>query len=110
MIIHYKSNKLQKSLSSPREILVNYGTRAKQVNTRMQELIAAVTLHDLTFLPQANCHELKGNFKGDLAVDISANFRIRFEPNHIPLPKKDDGGLDWKSVTEIKILSIEDYH
>ncbi len=110
MQIEYKSNKLKKTLSTPREIMANYGTRAKLVNKRMEELKAVVTLYDLSLIPQANCHLLKANFKGCLAVDISANYRIIFEPDHNPLPTIDDGGLDWKLVTDIKILTIEDYH
>jgi len=110
MQIAYKSNKLNKTLSTPREIMANYGTRAKQVNKRMEELKAAVTLQDISLIPQANCHPLKGSLKGCLAVDISANYRIVFEPDNNPLPTNDEGGLDWKSVTDIKIISIEDYH
>ena len=110
MQIEYKSNKLKKTLSTPREIMTNYGTMAKQVNKRIEELKAAVTLHDISLIPQANCHHLKGPLKGCLAVDISANYRIVFEPNNNPLPIHEEGGLDWKLVTDIKILSIEDYH
>ena len=110
MQISYKNNKLEKSLSSPREILKNYGTRAKNVNQRMEDLKAVVNLNDLSLFPQANLHELKGDKKGLLAVDISANYRIIFKPDHEPVPKKDDGGLDWRAVKKIKIIEIEDYH
>ena len=110
MQISYKNNRLAKSLSSPREILRHYGTRAKNVNQRMEDLKAVNNLHDLSFFPQANLHELKGDKKGFLAVDISANYRIIFKPDHDPIPKKDDGGLDWRAVTKIKITEIEDYH
>ena len=62
-------------------------------------------------IPAANCHELEGNLKGKLAVDISGNHRIIFEPNYNPIPEKDNGGLDWSKVSEILILEIgEDYH
>ncbi|EIM73189.1 killer suppression protein HigA [Nitritalea halalkaliphila LW7] len=48
--------------------------------------------------------------KGELAVDVSGNYRMIFEPLHDPIPKKDDGGLNWEEVTKIQINEIEDYH
>ncbi len=111
MNIIYKRNKLEKSVATPKDIIKNYGTRAKLINQRLQELRAAATLEVMRTLPKANCHELSGNRKGTFAVDISANHRIIFEPDHDPTPTKDDGGIDWSKVTDIVILEIgEDYH
>jgi len=111
MEITYKSNKLAKSVDSPRSIQRNYGTRAKLVNQRIQELKAAPTLETIRSIPAANCHELKGDRRAELAVDISPNHRIIFEPNHKPKPTREDGGLDWNRITSIVINEIgEDYH
>ena len=110
MVIHYKSNRLKKQLTIPKEIAKSFGQRAKKVNQRMKELIAADDLGIMRTIPAANCHELTGTRKGKLAVDISANFRLIFEPNHDPIPEKEDGGLDWDAVTEIQIVEIGDYH
>ncbi|PSR51885.1 killer suppression protein HigA [Adhaeribacter arboris] len=111
MNISYKNNKLSKTVTSPKDILKNYGTRAKLVNQRIEELKAASTLEVMRTLPRANCHELSGNRKGEFAVDISANHRIIFEPNHNPVPQKEDGGINWAEITDITILAIgEDYH
>jgi proteic killer suppression protein len=111
MQLNYKNRKLEKSVATLVAIATNYGTRAKQVNQRLNELKAAPNLETLKSIPAANCHQLVGNLEGKLAVDISGNFRIIFEPNHIPLPLKEDGGLDWKLVTEITIEQIgTDYH
>jgi plasmid maintenance system killer protein len=111
MNISYATNKLQKSVSTPMEVKKNYGTRAKQVILRLTQLQGAPTLEAMRQVPQANCHELKGNLKGMLAVDISANFRIIFYPDYDPAPLTEDGGLDWTQVTDIVINAIgEDYH
>ncbi|MBS1783272.1 MAG: killer suppression protein HigA [Bacteroidetes bacterium] len=111
MKLDFKSRKLEKSVATLSAIAANYGTRAKLVNQRKNELQAASNLETMKNIPAANCHELKGNMKGKLAVDISGNHRIIFEPNHDPVPVKEDGGLDWKQVTDILILAIgEDYH
>ena len=31
-------------------------------------------------------------------------------PDHDPVPKREDGSLDWSQVTAIKILVVEDTH
>ncbi len=110
MKISYKSNKLEKSLTVPKEISKSYGIMAKKVNQRMKELSAASSLAVMKTLPAANCHELHADREGSLAVDISGNWRIIFEPDQNPVPAKEDGGLDWNLVTQIKITEVTDYH
>ena len=61
-------------------------------------------------IPAARCHKLTGDRKGELAVDISGNYRMIFEPGHNPIPKKEDGGLNWEEVTKIQLNEIIDYH
>lgn len=97
-------------MTDPREMAKSFGQMARKVNQRLKDLSTADNLAMMRTLPAARCHELTGNRKGKLAVDISGNFRLIFEPNHVPIPKKDDGGLNWESVTKIHILDIEDYH
>ncbi|MCZ7555761.1 MAG: type II toxin-antitoxin system RelE/ParE family toxin [Bacteroidia bacterium] len=108
--ISYKSRSLEKRLTDPKELLKNYGQLARKVNQRLQELAAADTLAIMRTLPAARCHELTGDRKGELAVDVSPNYRMVFEPKHNPIPKKDDGGLEWEEITKIQINDIEDYH
>ncbi|MDP3912314.1 MAG: killer suppression protein HigA [Bacteroidota bacterium] len=111
MIITYKPNKLGKTVANLSAIKKNYGTMAKDVNTRINELTHATSLEDMRFLPQANCHELFQNLEGHLAVDVSVNHRIIFKPANDPIPLKTDGGLDWTKVTEVTIIEIAyDYH
>lgn len=110
MRIEFKTNKLKKQLTDKRELVKALGQRAKKANQRMQEFKAAENLAVISKIPAARCHELTGDYDGELAVDISKNYRIVFEPFHDPLPEKPDGGLDWEQVTAIRILRIEDYH
>jgi plasmid maintenance system killer protein len=111
MKISFKRNKLSKTVATPTEIIKNYGTRAKQVKQRLDELKAAANLAVMQTLPRANCHELSGKLNGAFAVDVSANHRIIFEPDHDPVPSKEDGGIDLTQITSITILAIgEDYH
>lgn len=110
MQLSYRFKKLEKNLTEANEMKKSYGILAKKINQRMKDLSAASSLAVLRTLPAVNCHELKGSRSGQLAVDISGNRRIIFEPAHDPLPLKADGGLDWQNVTSIKILEVIDYH
>ena len=110
MEISYRTNKLEKQLTNPRDLARTFGQLAKKINQRLSELKAAESLSTMRFIPAARCHELTGARKGELAVNISPNYRMIFEPNHNPLPKKADGGLLWESITKIQINQIEDYH
>lgn len=111
MQISFSSNKLEKSVADLKSISKNYGERGKKVNQRIIQLKTSQTLEEMRGIPQANCHMLKGDMIGILAVSISGNHRITFVPDHIPKPLKDDGSLDWSGVTKIKILKIGiDYH
>ena len=79
----------------------------------MAELRAAVSLMD--FWPPksgpSRCHELtQGQRKGQLSVDLDHPYRLIFVPDHNPVPKREDGGLDWSQVTAVKILGVEDTH
>lgn len=110
MKISYKSNKLEKQLTDPKKMKKTFGVMAKKINKRMKDLSGVETLADMQLIPAARCHELSGNKQGKLAVDVSGNYRLIFEPVHNPQPEKDDGGLDWLRVTKIKIIEVEDYH
>ncbi len=110
MEISYSSNKLQKQLTQARELVAAFGQMARKVSQRHEELKSADTLSIMKLFPAAYCHELTGDRKGTLAVKVSGNYRMIFEPNHDPIPHKEDGGLDWEKVTSITILEITDYH
>ncbi|MFA6541373.1 MAG: type II toxin-antitoxin system RelE/ParE family toxin [Bacteroidota bacterium] len=111
MEISFANRKLEKIFSDHKSLLREYGTiRAKLIKKRLAEFMAAETLSMLSTLPQVRCHELIGNRKGTLAVDLDHPYRLIFKPTDDPLPVKNDGGLDWNSVKSIKILEVVNYH
>ena len=102
---------MQKLCSLSREALRHLGAkRARRLQQRMMELKAAISLDDISRLPPARCHELAGNRKGQLSVDLEHPYRLLFIPTNNPLPETTNGGLDWTEVTEIKIIKIIDTH
>lgn len=110
MKIEYKSGKLRKQLEDASEIKKAFGSNAKRVSARMDDIRAAPNLAVLIQVRSANCHPLSGDKKGEWAVDISGNYRIIFEIDQDPVPIKKDGGVNCILVTDIRILSTIDYH
>jgi len=109
--ITFRNRKLEKFCNSAKEMQSKLGKRmAEKLQQRLSELAAAETLDDMRYLPGARCHELTGNLKGRLAVDLVHPDRLVFSPDHDPVPVKDDGGLDWGGVTSICIVGVGDYH
>lgn len=113
MEIHFTSRKVQKLCNSEKEMRGKLGSRnAKLLKRQLTELKAAVTLEDMSMskLPSAHCHQLGQDRKGQLAVDLVHPKRLIFKPDHSPIPRKEDGGLDWSQVTAILIVEVVDYH
>lgn len=112
MDIQYKSKGLEKELTIEKEMVRRYGARqAKKLKSRLASLRAAMTLSDLRpYSPPERCHELTGNRKGQLSVDLDHPYRLLFKPLESPAPRLQDGGLDWGRITGIMILDVEDTH
>ncbi len=98
------------TFNSLKELSQIYGAdNARRILKRLNELAAAENLDVMRHLP-GRCHELKHDRAGQLAVDVRHPYRLIFEPANEPIPRKDDGGLDWSQVTTIRIVEVEDYH
>ncbi|MFH1913659.1 MAG: killer suppression protein [Pseudomonadota bacterium] len=114
MDIFFKTRKLEKEFNEGAQLKRIHGAnRAKKIQLRMVEFRAAANLMD--FWPPksgpSRCHELtQGKRKGQLSVDLDHPYRLIFTPAHDPVPRREDGGLDWSKVTAIKILGVEDTH
>lgn len=111
MDVLFQDQKLAKACNSESQLIRKYGpARARLIRRRLDEFRAAENLEIVRLLPQAKCHELKGDREGTLAVNLDHPYRLTFEPANDPIPRKSDSGLDWKRVTAIRVLTVEDYH
>jgi len=110
MKLTYKTKKLEKSLTDDIMLIRTYGVLAKKIKQRILEFRVAEYLGVLSTLPVLRLHQHKGKNKGLWSVDIYQNWRILFELNHDPIPKRDDGSVILQEITRIKIISIEDPH
>ena len=111
MEITFINTKLAKELADAMTILRKYGPdNGRRVCRRLADLMAAENLETLRFLPQLRAHELAGDRAGQISVDVKHPRRLLLMPDHTEIPRKPDGGLDWKRVTKVKILGVIDTH
>ena len=111
MDIAFRTRKLEKVLNVADALQKAYGARrARTIMLRMAVLGAARSLAAVPTTPPDRRHQLSGDRDEQFAVDLVHPYRLVFEANHEPVPRKDDGGLDAEQVTAIKILDVVDYH
>jgi len=97
--------------NSQKEATKKFGSKmANKLMQRLNELQAATTLQDISYLPPSRCHELTGPHKGKFSVDLEHPYRLLFIPANNPVPIKSSGGLDWLNVTEVEITEITNTH
>lgn len=110
MEITFQTSTIAKMFNSDRLLQKAYPRIAKKIMTRLATLKAAETLDQVPTTPPDRRHQLKGNRDEQYAVDLDHRYRLIFEPDHDPIPRKEDGGIDLKKVNAITIIEVIDYH
>lgn len=111
MDVTFRKRKLGKVFNAETSLKRSYGEpMARAIMLRMGYLRTAPNLAKVPVTPPERRHQLKGNLAGRFAVDLVHPYRLVFEPNHDPLPRKDDGGIDAERVTAVTIIEVIDYH
>ena len=109
MDITFETDRLARLMSSARDLRRRYGDiGAKKIRARLSQIEAADTLEDLRVMP-GRCHELRGDRRGQLALEVHGGHRLVVEPV-APAPRREDGGLDWGRVEAVVVLGVHDYH
>lgn len=107
MIVEYKNRKLQKSLQNYEEARKRYGSEmAKLIILRIEQLIAAQNLSDVSKIPAARLHPLKGDRKGLWALDLKHPFRLIIRA----VPEGNCSIADLESIKIIRVEEVTNYH
>ncbi len=110
MDITFRTGKLEKAFNGAVALKKTYGARmARVIMMRMAVLSAARNLELVPTTPPERRHQLVGDRDEQFAVDLVQPYRLVFEANHEPVPRKDDGAIDTEQVTAITILGVVDY-
>ena len=111
MDIVFVRRKLEKTFNSETALKKVFGDRmARTIAMRMAVLRHARTLSMVPVTKPDRRHQLEGDRAGQYAVDLVHPKRLVFEPNHNPLPRKEDRGIDTDQVTAITVIEVIDYH
>ena len=81
--------------------------------TIMMRLAVLKNARVLSLVPTSRperLHQLRQNRSGQFAVDLVHPYRLVFVPNHDPIPRNEDGGIDRNRITVITITEVVDYH
>jgi len=87
-----------------------YGDRSRALRNRLSVLAAAERLSDVPKGPPDWLEQLTGDRDEQFSVVLTKNWRLIFEVDHNPVPRRDDGGIDLGQVTAIRFVEVVDYH
>jgi proteic killer suppression protein len=113
MWIEFTDDKLKRQCETERLARKAWGAEAaKQLVKRLNQLRAAPNLDVFRSIsPHSHPHPLLRRRVGQWGVRIHGGLRLIFQPLNPPEEyTKADGGVDWRRITKITILEIEDYH
>ena len=111
MEVSFRTRRLERTFNSEINMSKAYGDRMSRIiQIRMAVLNNARDLSHVPTTPPDRFHILRDNRMGQFAVDLVHPKRLIFEPNHDPIPRLPDGGVNLELVTAITILEVVDYH
>ncbi|WP_024785619.1 type II toxin-antitoxin system RelE/ParE family toxin [Streptococcus mutans] len=107
MEVFGETSRITKIINDKRQLVKHYGKdQALKIQQRLDEFSAAENLTQISHLPPARLHQLKGDRQYQFAVDIGANWRIIFEG----YDEYDVLVTEKSEIVTLSIISIEDYH
>lgn len=79
LIVKFRSNKLEKCFLKSNQAAREFGDQvARKYILRINTIKAAGSLDDLMRLPVLRCHPLKGDRKGQYAINLMGFYRLIF--------------------------------
>ena len=110
MEIYFDSNSLKTCLEKSKKGRKKFGTETyEKIIMRLQEIRAIKNMTDLFKLPALRLHQLKGQRKGQWAIDVDKNNRIAFYPLNNE-DQKIKGDIDFDDIVKISVVFVGDYH
>lgn len=108
MEITFHNSKLKKLCEQQKEAQRKLGQNcARKLRSRLADLMA---VESVTELIAGQPHPLEGDRAGEFAVNLAGGKRLVFKPENDPIPKNEDGSIDWSNVRKVCIVFIGDYH
>jgi plasmid maintenance system killer protein len=110
MDVYFASDRLARLLQSQKLLTREFGAEnARLIKRRLDNLLIASDLEQLRTVV-SSLHELKGDRAGTLSIYLKNGYRLIIAPAEDPIPRKSDGGLNWKAIVSVIVIVVEDYH
>jgi len=106
MTIAFNTEKLVKQFSSKKAIFKAFGSRAKKLCLRLDEIADAKTLEVLEALPALNCRPLTNNVLAQWVLNVTPGHVMIFLLDHDEMPMNDDGSINKKLVTRLRVVGF----
>lgn len=108
MEIEFGTKNLQKSCETETLMKRKFGNElVNKIKLRLVDLRAASNVAELV---AGRPHPLNYRRKGQFALHLTNMQRLVFVPVNDPIPRREDGEIEWAKVTKIRIIEIGDYH
>lgn len=111
MEVGFDSRRQQALFGDPQKLRRRYGIeRAKKIELRLSQMLAAANLAELCRLPQARCHQLTADRSEQFSLDLDGPYRLLVEAGDDPVPRLPDGGIDRSQVRRLYVVDVTDTH
>ena len=110
MDISFATRKLEREMTDEEAMKRAYGERGRALQNRLAVLTVAEKLSDVPRGPPDWLEQLTGDRDEQFSMVLTRNWRLIFEVDHDPIPRRDDGGIDLDQVTAIRLIEVVDYH
>ena len=108
MDILFKDRKLEGICRDEKRMVRQLGPgSARKLRARLKDLSAAANMEEIRV---GRPHRLSSDFRDSVALDLDKGMRLVLEAADDPAPRREDGGIDWASVTRGRIVFIGNYH
>jgi toxin HigB-1 len=110
MDFSFATRRLRRELSDEGAMKRAYGERSRPLKNRLSVLAEAQSLAEVPRGPPDWLEQLKGDRDEQFSVVLTKNWRLIFEIDHDPIPRREDGGIALDRVTAIRFIEVVDYH
>jgi plasmid maintenance system killer protein len=105
----FADRKLERALMSAAAMTREFGPyRARKLAVRLSALRAVDYAIDLLPLP-GRWHLLSGDWTDHMSADLDHPYRLLVRAQD-PVPRTDEGGVDWGATKAVTIVGIFDTH
>ncbi len=109
--ISFSSARLRRDCASDHERRRRFGAeRARKLKLRLDQMEAAASIAELMKLPGARCHQLSANRDEQFSVDLDGPYRLIFEVDVEPVPRRCHGRINLELVDAVIVTDVIDPH